>query len=122
MVTVETVRTKKQQREFLNLPLDLYKGNPYYVPPMWMDEKKIFARNYVYNTSCDSEFFLAYKDGKPAGRIQGKNIIFCKQRTVILGKKGIEAHIHSVQDLCTGSGISDGPKPRTDHGNHDTKH
>ena len=71
MVTVEKVRTKKQQKEFLNLALDLYQGNPYYVPPMWMDEKKIFRKDYVYNTSCDSEFFLAYKDGKPVGRIQG---------------------------------------------------
>ena len=36
-----------------------------------MDEKKIFQKDYVYNASCDSVFFNAYKDGKMAGRIQG---------------------------------------------------
>ena len=36
-----------------------------------MDEKKIFRKDYVYNTSCDSIFFNAYKDGVIAGRIQG---------------------------------------------------
>ena len=63
--------TGKQRKEFLNFPLDLYKGNPYYIPPMYMDEKKIFRKDYVYNGSCDSVFFNAYKDGKIAGRIQG---------------------------------------------------
>ena len=71
MITVEEVRTRKQRKEFLNFPLDLYKGNPYYIPPMYMDEKKIFRKDYVYNTSCDSVFYNAYKDGKMAGRIQG---------------------------------------------------
>ncbi|MBR5403054.1 MAG: hypothetical protein IK113_02375 [Bacteroidales bacterium] len=71
MITVEEVKTGKQRREFLNFPLDLYKGNPYYIPPMYMDEKKIFRKDYVYNSSCDSVFFNAYKDGKMAGRIQG---------------------------------------------------
>ena len=71
MVEVRKVSTKQEQKEFLNFPLDLYKGNPYYIPPMYMDEKKIFRADYVYNTSCDSVFFNAYKDGAISGRIQG---------------------------------------------------
>ena len=71
MITVEEVKTRKQQKEFLNFPLDLYKGNPYYIPPMYMDETKIFRKDYVYNVSCDAVFFNAYKDGKIAGRVQG---------------------------------------------------
>ena len=71
MREVTEVKTKKQRKEFLNFPLDLYKGNPYYIPPMYMDEKKIFRKDYVYNSSCDSVFFNAYKDGTIAGRIQG---------------------------------------------------
>ena len=34
MITVEQVKTKKQQKEFLNFQLKLYKGNPYYDPPL----------------------------------------------------------------------------------------
>lgn len=70
MIEIQKVTTGKQRREFLNFPLDLYKGNPYYVPPMYMDEKKIFRKDYVYNSSCDSEFFVAYKDGVVVGRVQ----------------------------------------------------
>ena len=33
----------REQREFLNFPLQLYKECPYFVPPLYGDEKKIFA-------------------------------------------------------------------------------
>ena len=70
MIEVKEVKTKQEQKAFLNFPLDLYKGNMNYVPPLYMDEKKMFREDYVYNTSCDWTCFLAWKDGVPAGRIQ----------------------------------------------------
>jgi GNAT superfamily N-acetyltransferase len=70
MIEVKEVKTKKEQKQFLNFALDLYKGNPYFVPPLYSDEKKMFGKNYVYNSSCDWTAFLAYEDGKPVGRIQ----------------------------------------------------
>ena len=71
MITVREVKTKKEQKAFLDFPLDLYAGNPCFVPPLYMDEKKIFRSDYVYNDCCDAAYFLAYKDGVVAGRIQG---------------------------------------------------
>ena len=70
MVSVKQVCTKKEQKQFLNFALDLYKGNPYFVPPLYADEKKMFRPDYVYNSSCESAFFMAYRDDKPVGRIQ----------------------------------------------------
>ncbi|MBQ3710269.1 MAG: hypothetical protein II887_06170 [Bacteroidales bacterium] len=71
MILIEQVQTKKQQRDFLRFPLKLYKGNPYFSPPLYMDEKKIFHKNFVYNDCCDAIYFNAYKDGVMAGRISG---------------------------------------------------
>lgn len=71
MISVQKVLTSQQQKAFLDFPLDLYKGHPLFVPPLYGDEKKMFRKDYVYNSSCDSVFFLAYRDGKPVGRIQG---------------------------------------------------
>ncbi len=70
MVEVREVKTRQEQRAFLNFPLDLYKGNMNFVPPLYADEKKMFGKNYVYNDSCDWTAFVAYKDGVAAGRIQ----------------------------------------------------
>ena len=71
MPEIEEVKTRKQQKEFLNFPLELYKNNKCFVPPLYSDEKKIFGKNFVYNDSCDSVFFNAYEGGKIVGRISG---------------------------------------------------
>ena len=71
MITVCEVRTKKQQKEFLDFPLKLYKDVPYFCPPLYGDEKKIFRDDYVYNDQCDTVYYNAYKDGVIAGRISG---------------------------------------------------
>lgn len=71
MVEILEVKTKKQQREFLNFPLNMYKDNPYFVPPLYMDEKKIFRKDYVYYDTCEAVYYNAYIDGKIVGRISG---------------------------------------------------
>ena len=71
MITVEQVTTKKQQREFLGFPLKLYKGNAFYAPPLYMDEKKIFRKDFVYNDICEHVYYNAYKDGVMVGRVSG---------------------------------------------------
>lgn len=71
MITVKEVTTKKMQKEFLDFPLKLYKGNPYFVPPLYSDEKKIFRKDYVYADTCKAVYFNAYEDGKMVGRISG---------------------------------------------------
>lgn len=71
MITVKEVVTRREQKEFLNFPIDLYKGNPNFVPPLWADEMKMFRPGYVYSDCCDSVFYNAYRDGRVVGRIQG---------------------------------------------------
>ena len=96
MITITKVATKKQQKEFLDFPLKLYKGNPYYTPPLYMDEKKIFRKDFVYNDMCDSIHFNAYKDGKMAGRISGIIQRAANEKT---GKKRVRfTHFDVIED------------------------
>ena len=71
MITIKEVKTKREIQEFCDLPNKMYRGNKYYIPPLYMDEKAIFTKKNIYNESCDQVFYLAYKDGKAVGRIQG---------------------------------------------------
>ena len=97
MIEVRPVRSKREQRQFLNFPLDLYKGNPCFVPPLWMDEKKIFDKGYVYRDTCEDECWLAFKDGKVAGRIQG---ILQKASNEKTGEKRIRfTRFDSIEDF-----------------------
>ena len=71
MVEIIEVKTKKQRKEFVKFPLRLYKGNKYFVPPLFGDEMKMFTEKNVYYNTCLSVFYLALRDGKTVGRIQG---------------------------------------------------
>ncbi|MCR5710375.1 MAG: hypothetical protein K6G79_07830 [Bacteroidales bacterium] len=71
MIEIKKVQSRRQQREFLNFPLDLYAGNPLFIPPFYADERKMFRPGFVYTDCCDWVCFNAYRDGRIAGRIQG---------------------------------------------------
>lgn len=71
MVQILPVTTKKQRKQFVEFPLKLYKGNPYYVPPLYADEMAMFNENFTYNDQSKSAFFLAERDGEIVGRIHG---------------------------------------------------
>ena len=71
MLEIVEVKTKRQQKDFLDFPLKLYRGNPCFVPPLYSDEKKMFRPDYVYYDSCEACCWNAYRDGVMVGRIQG---------------------------------------------------
>ena len=71
MITIEEVKTRKQIKEFINFPLDMYQDNPCFVPPLYGDEKAMFKANYHYRETCDYVCYNAYQDGRMVGRIQG---------------------------------------------------
>ena len=76
MIEVRQVKSKKEFKKFVKFPTELYKNNPYYVPPIELDEYNL--TNPKKNASfddCDAVYFLAYKDGKVVGRVAG---IICK--------------------------------------------
>lgn len=72
MITIREVSSRKQRREFIRFPLKLYRGNPYFVPALYGDEKRLFKKNCHYNEISESVYFLAYDEaGKVVGRIHG---------------------------------------------------
>ncbi len=71
MVVIQEVKTRKQKKQFLNFGLNLYKDNPYFIPPLYGNEKKLFGNNHDYCDQAESVFYLAYRDGKVVGRISG---------------------------------------------------
>ena len=72
-IKIQKVETKKQLRAFIDFHYDLYKGNPYDVPNLFMDEKNTLSpsKNPAFDF-CEAEYYLAYdEDGQVVGRIAG---------------------------------------------------
>lgn len=62
--------TRSELLEYIHFGIDLYRGNDCYVPPLIVDE--LDTLNPHKNPAaeiCDSQSFMAYRDGRPAGTI-----------------------------------------------------
>lgn len=69
-VTISRVQNRRAFKEFLHFPLTLYKDMPAFVPPLIMDDRDTLdpKKNPAYEF-CEAAMYLAYKDGKLAGRV-----------------------------------------------------
>jgi len=71
-VSVREVSSRKELREFIRFPFSLYGHHPCWVPPLIFGELHTLQRDknpaFEY---CDAKYWLAYRDGKVAGRIAG---------------------------------------------------
>ena len=69
-ITIKKVQTKRDLDTFIQLHYDLYRGNPYDAPNLYSDEIQTLSKdkNSAFEF-CEAEYFLAYKDGKLAGRV-----------------------------------------------------
>ena len=70
MLTIKEVKTSRDIREFIELPLRMYKDCPGFVPPLYGDEKKLLKSGGC-TANAEAIFLLAERDGKTVGRLQG---------------------------------------------------
>jgi GNAT superfamily N-acetyltransferase len=67
---VRPVATKRDLTAFIKLPWRLYRKEPNWVPPLLMDVKKRLDRKKnPFFRHAEAQYFLAYRDGHPVGRI-----------------------------------------------------
>jgi len=63
---------RRALRTFIQIPFAIYRDNAYWVPPLLSDEKRTLRkdRNPAFEYA-EAAYWIAYKDGVPAGRIAG---------------------------------------------------
>lgn len=64
--------TRSELLRYVKFAIDLYKDNKCYVPPLILDEIATLSptKNPAFDV-CRAQSFMAYRDGKPVGRITG---------------------------------------------------
>ena len=70
LIEIKKVESKKDLKTFIDFHYDLYEGNEYDVPNLFSDEMNTLSKdkNAAFEF-CEAEYYLAYKDGKLAGRV-----------------------------------------------------
>ncbi|MCV6629400.1 MAG: GNAT family N-acetyltransferase [Flavobacteriaceae bacterium] len=70
MLTIKEISSRSDLKKFVQFPFQLYKDNPYWVPPIISEELASFdqGKNPAFQTA-DAWWFLAYRNGEIVGRI-----------------------------------------------------
>lgn len=69
-VQLKVVTSAKDLKSFIRFPHSLYRGNPYYVPLLTLDEFNTLSpqKNPAFEY-CEARYWLAYRDGEIVGRV-----------------------------------------------------
>ena len=72
MIELKEVSNNRELKAFVKFPLELYKDNKYFSPPILRDEINTLRKdkNPCFEF-CEAKYFLAYREGKIVGRIAG---------------------------------------------------
>ncbi len=68
--TIIEVRTRRDRKRFLELPWTLYRNDPFWIPPLRIDQKELvgYTKSPFYEHNA-VQTFLAVQGNRPVGRI-----------------------------------------------------
>lgn len=71
-IIVKEVVSRRDLRDFIYLPEKVHRNEPDWLPPIYMDEWELYDKKKNKSFGyADALLLLAFRDGKPAGRIMG---------------------------------------------------
>ena len=70
-ITIRPVKTPRDRKAFLDLPFRLYKNDPNWVPPLYLEREDHLTRN-PYFQHAEAQLFLAERAGEVIGRISAQ--------------------------------------------------
>jgi GNAT superfamily N-acetyltransferase len=69
-VTIRPVRTRRELKRFVKVPFHLHRDHPQWVAPLVFERMEFLnRRKNPYFEHAEAEYFIAERDGEPAGRI-----------------------------------------------------
>ena len=106
MLQIKPVETKKEFMEFISIAWEVYKDNPYWVPPLVSMMKEIFdpKKNPFWGHS-EYQNYLAYRDDKVVGRISA--IINGNHNKIHQEKVGFFGFLEVLEDYKAAEALFD---------------
>jgi hypothetical protein len=89
-VEIISVVDTRALRQFIRFPWTIYRNDPFWIPPLLVDLKKLLNKSkHPFFSHSSAEFFLARRDGKAVGRIaailNNNHNRFHSERTAFFG-------------------------------------
>lgn len=71
-IEIREVAGKKDLKTFIRIPWGIYQNDPNWVPPLLLDRKEAFSGKHPYFRHAIWCAWVAWRDGKPVGRISAQ--------------------------------------------------
>src|SRR5947207_13746295 len=69
-LTIKPVETRGERRQFLELPWQINRTDPNWVPPLRQNQAELVGyKKHPFYLDAEGQTFLALEDGRPVGRI-----------------------------------------------------
>jgi GNAT superfamily N-acetyltransferase len=105
-LTVQPVTTRRQRKQFLNLPWTLYRGDPNWVPPLRLDQEELVGyRHHPFYERNEIQTFLAFRGDEVCGRIAA--ILNRNHNDYHHEKRGFWGFFESVDDQEVANALFD---------------
>ncbi|MCU0960143.1 MAG: N-acetyltransferase [Pirellulaceae bacterium] len=105
-LTIRAVASRRDRQQFVLLPWSLYRGDPHWVPPLRRNlEELVGFRHHPFHDVADVRTWLAWRDGRPCGRIAG--IVNRVHNQKYNEQRGFFGFFESVDDPAVAHGLLD---------------
>jgi GNAT superfamily N-acetyltransferase len=103
-IEIAAVQDKKALDQFVELPYEIYRNDPYWVPPLRIAVKELLDKaKHPYYRDAETELFLARQNGKVVGRIAA---ILDKAHNRTHGEEaGFFGFYESINDLAVANAL-----------------
>lgn len=71
-IDIRQVSGRKMLKDFIRVPWSIYKDDPNWIPPLLMERKEAFSSKHPYFKHAAWSAWVAYRDGRPVGRISAQ--------------------------------------------------
>ena len=109
LLVIKPVETRREKKQFLELPWELYRGDPNWVPPLRGNQAEMVGyKKHPFYDHADIQTFLAVRDGKPCGRVAA--IINHVHNERFNERRGMFGFFESIDDQEVATGLFDAAK------------
>jgi len=103
---VISVASRRERKQFFNLPWELYRNDPNWVPPIRLVQKELLNfRHHPFYDDAEIRNFLALRDGRPVGRVSA--IINHAHNRWYHEQRGFFGFFESIDDQEVAAGLFD---------------
>lgn len=103
-VVVEPVVSRRDKRQFVDLPWALYRQDPNWVPPLRMNQEELLGfRRHPFYQAADTQSFLARRGHEVVGRVTA--ILNHEHNRVYNERRGFFGFFESVDDQKVASAL-----------------